>query len=411
MRVTSHISAFGMKLLIEWVCIGLLVLEPVLSHSYNHPTSVYHRRRLSFYENEKKAMEKQTVQSLSYNVAEHLRIAYFDAHWHGLSIEEYFRVAGELQGDVLIARGVPVKGPYRHTVNSRLVQAGFDKSSFVAMPLSVLSSGIIIGVRNDVKLLKSSTIMLHNSTVGYLIHVKVPLYPGQGGKASRLRLVILNVDPYDSRQRQVQMDYIKTVVDKLNFDRPAIVMGGFYSTQTFWGGQVLGLDEFSGPFLNVYSALGRDPPQYTSWHGGVTDTFLVSSLICDDIVQTGMWHIDTADSLPIFLDVSRMQLATKAPFSLLQRFEVLFNYNLVAALLALLLLVMASLVVVIRAKSSECLVSGAGLADADSEERGCNRLRRPSVCSHEHHCVTLHDPVDAYPGQDRSDGHIVGLDD
>lgn len=377
------------------LCIGLLLLTVAYPTTHINTISLYEGKRHLFYAQETKLLTHDALLPPPlHDMGANIRIGYFDANWHGLTIQEYVRIAAHLGSDVLIARGIPDQESYRQVAGGRLVGAGFDKSSFIVHPLTVLPSGIIIGAKHGIVIVRSSPISYHNSTVGYMVRLKVPLYPapvaGRDKKYGRLRLIILTIDAFNRMNRKSQLKRIKSVIDGLNVHRPAVVLGGFYSSEVDWGDEALLLSEFSGSLQNVFNALGRPSPSYTSWHGasptswhgGFTDTILVTPSLTDAIVDAGIWHTDTADSLPVFVDLSRQQLVLRSPYNHLRASAILLNYQLVAAVLGLLLIVAALLMIFRRVRNYHKhppVEASVVIPDPHSDVN----FRRPSVCSHE----------------------------
>ena len=113
------------------------------------PVKGFDANRLAFYKYEQTVAATENAK-LRNSGGNYLRVAHFDAHWHGLTVQEYIGLQKATNAHILVARGVPEREGYVDAVRKRLNEAGFDHTSVVESPCASLTSGMVIGVRQGI---------------------------------------------------------------------------------------------------------------------------------------------------------------------------------------------------------------------------------------------------------------------
>ncbi|PJF19460.1 hypothetical protein PSACC_00739 [Paramicrosporidium saccamoebae] len=280
----------------------LLSLAGVALSALNYkPISGFTKNRNHFYEHEKTIARSENSKIPSIG-GDNIRVAHFDTHWHGLSIEEYVQVANEIKADVLVARGVPEKQGNSYVVRERLANHGFDRSSVIHEPMASLTSGMLVGVRNGITVSSSSPIIVERRIAA--IEVTLNLTPTE-----KMLLVVLMLDAFDSETRLRQLATIQSRLSSYERQSPKyMILGGFHNAISHSSQEMRAINNPTGIISNAFTVLGRPSPSYTSWLGVFSDTALVSHPLKPVLRGINVWHTDRADCLPIVIDLAVSRL-------------------------------------------------------------------------------------------------------
>lgn len=267
------------------------------------PVRDFDSNRLAFYKYERTvaASENAKLRNAS---GDYLRVAHFDAHWHGLTVQEYLVLQEATRAHILVARGVPEREGYTEAVRKRLNEAGFDATSVIESPCASLTSGMVIGVRQGITIEHYSFHTLEDRHVA--LEAVVRLSP----HVNPIHMIALTLDANDepSRIRQLQL-VNKRVLQLQSQAIHYMVMGGI------WGHARFSREAKTLQFGNVnakdaFFAAQHLAPLYTSWLGDYTDTNYISESLMPAVKDAQTWHAEV-DCLPILVDLDmKVKLAS-----------------------------------------------------------------------------------------------------
>lgn len=289
--------------------------------TYN-PVEGFDKNRHHFYEHERKVAQRENPKLKTYG-NDNVRVAHFDTHWHGLSIEEYFSLADEISADVLVARGVPERQGHINVIRSRLTQKGFDASSVIHEPMAALTSGLLVGVRSGITVASYSPITVEGRIAA--MEVVLNMKP-----AEKVLLVVLTLDAIDQPSRIRQLEKIHDRMSSYEQQTPSyMILGGFHSYLSVYSKELGIINRPFGVLTDAHSVVVKSLPYYTSWWGSATDAALVSKNMRKFIRDVNVWHTDRADCLPIVVDLAMQRHYSSPIFSTSQvksRFDGIKRY-------------------------------------------------------------------------------------
>lgn len=289
---------------------GVVAHDNVVGPSFNEnpankfkPIKGFDANRLAFYKHERIIAIDENPK-LRNTGGDYLRVAHFDAHWHGLTVQEYLGLQEATHAHILVARGVPEREGYAEAVRKRLNEAGFDRTSVVESPCASLTSGLVIGVRQGI------TILDHKFHTMEGRHVALEAIVGISPHVTPIHLIALTLDANDgpARIRQLHLinKHIRTLQDQsIHY----MVMGGIWG-HVRYSSETRVLQEGGITAKDVFFAAQRLAPLYTSWLGDYTDTNYISESLMSAVKDSQVWHAEV-DCLPIIVD---LDMKVKLPY-------------------------------------------------------------------------------------------------
>lgn len=256
------------------------------------PVKGFDANRMTFYKH-----ERNMATQLNPNIRNHpnsLRIAHFDAHWHGMTISEYIDLQRATSAHILVARGVPEREGYAETIKRRIVQAGFDDTSLVESPCAALTSGMLVGVSRGINIRDSHFVEWDGKNVALEAEIVI-------GNYEPLTLVVLSLDALDETLRIRQLNAINSRLHFLqSAKRDFLVLGGLHAdVRSSAESRVLLSSAVTA--RDAFFVVSRLAPSYTSWWGKYTDTVWVAEGLMSSIIDTQVFHAEV-DCLPVLVD-------------------------------------------------------------------------------------------------------------
>lgn len=270
------------------------------------PINDFDANRLAFYKHERIIATDENPR-LRNTGGDYLRVAHFDAHWHGLTVQEYLGLQQATRAHILVARGVPEREGYSEAVRKRLNEAGFDHTSVVESPCASLTSGLVIGVRQGITILNHQFHTLEGRHVALEAIVRISSH------VNPIHLIALTLDANDGPARIRQLQLINKHIMKLQAQSiHYMVLGGLWGHVRF-SSEARVLQEGGVNAKDAFFAAQRLAPLYTSWLGDYTDTSYISESLMPAVKDSQVWHAEV-DCLPVLVDLDmKVKLPSPVP--------------------------------------------------------------------------------------------------